>query len=242
MATTTFTNGVTLTDEDWFNDVDFLVYDLFGDSTTTASAASRLAPSFNNLTVAGTLSVSALAAVQGLQVAGALSVSALAAVQALRVSGVLSVTAGAVFQTLAATDISASAVAGLVVATQAQMEAGSSVTTVVTPGRQQFHPGAAKGWVRASTNGTADASYNVTSLTDDGAGLFTITWATDFSATADYCVVGTSQIVVTGTATMLLVSSRSILAGSVAIQIHRVSDSSATDPDKTHVVAFGDQA
>jgi hypothetical protein len=68
VTSTTFQNGVTLTDEDWFNDVDFLVYDIFGDSTTTASAASRLVSggislsgdaTFASITVNGTLSLSA---------------------------------------------------------------------------------------------------------------------------------------------------------------------------------------
>lgn len=33
MATTTFTNGITLTDADWFNDVDAVVYEWLGDGT-----------------------------------------------------------------------------------------------------------------------------------------------------------------------------------------------------------------
>ena len=33
------------------------------------------------------------------------------------------------------------------VATQANQETATSTTTIVTPGRQQFHPSAAKAWV-----------------------------------------------------------------------------------------------
>jgi len=93
MTTTTFQNGVTLTDEDWFNDVDFLVYDIFGDSTTTASAASRIALAFDSIRAGGTLSVSAGAVVgANLQVGGTLSVSAKATVAAVAVGGTMSLT------------------------------------------------------------------------------------------------------------------------------------------------------
>lgn len=37
MATTTFVNGVTVSDEDWFNDVDRLVYDILGDVADMAA-------------------------------------------------------------------------------------------------------------------------------------------------------------------------------------------------------------
>ena len=49
MSDTTFTNGVTLTDEDWFNDVNRLHYTLLGDPTTTASVAQAIAPSITSL-------------------------------------------------------------------------------------------------------------------------------------------------------------------------------------------------
>lgn len=76
-------------------------------------------------------------------------------------------------------------------ATQADMEAATSTTTYVTPGRAQYHPGAGKGWLYMTyTTGTPGitASHNVTSLDDDGTGLMTINWTTDFSS-ANYAVV-----------------------------------------------------
>jgi hypothetical protein len=187
MATTDFTNGVTLTDDDWFDDVDFLVYDIFGDSTTTASAAARLAPSFNNLTVAGTLSISA-------------------------------------------------GVAGAAVATQAQMEAGTSTTTIVTPGRAHFNPGSAKAWARfdgGATSVTAAASYNVASIADLGTGVYRITYTTAFSSDTAYAVVGTSN--------NSQLALRSVSAGSVSI-VCSASDGTLQDGDIVCVVAFGDFA
>jgi hypothetical protein len=42
MATTTFVNGVTLSDEDWFNDLDRLHYDIFGDPADLAAVKDTL--------------------------------------------------------------------------------------------------------------------------------------------------------------------------------------------------------
>lgn len=42
MSSTTFVNGVTLTDEDWFNDLDRLHYDIMGDPATAVAALDAL--------------------------------------------------------------------------------------------------------------------------------------------------------------------------------------------------------
>jgi len=58
---------------------------------------------------------------------------------------------------------------GVPAATQADMEAGTSTTTFVTPGTQHFHPGHPKCWGKATVSGgtpTLQTSYNVTSITD----------------------------------------------------------------------------
>lgn len=165
MTSTTFQNGVTLTDEDWFNDVDFLVYDIFGDSTTTASAASRL--------VSGGISLSGAAVVNNITVNGTLSVSAQATVVSLTVGGTLSISAG---------------VAGAAVATQANMESAASsgsTSLIVTPGRMQYHPGVAKAWVRfdgSALSVTSAAGYNISSITDKGTGNYNVIFATPFSS------------------------------------------------------------
>lgn len=80
------------------------------------------------------------------------------------------------------------------IATQAEMEAGASLTTVVTPGRAHLHPSAAKCWVEALANSTTVlASYNVTSLTDTATGTMTVTIATDFSSANWACVVSRAE-------------------------------------------------
>ena len=201
MATTSFVNGVTLTDSDWFDDADFLIYDLFGDSTTTASAASRLAPSFNNLTVAGTLSVSA----------------------------------ASTFRAIAATDVSASSVAGLAVATQAQMETDTSTTTIATPGRLRFSPGVAKAWVTfngALTSPTAAASYNVSQIVDVAIGVWEVVYTTSFSSSSYIALL-------THNATGNIGTLRSVSAGRCTLV---VTDSlgSAFDAGIICFAAFGD--
>jgi len=73
-------------------------------------------------------------------------------------------------------------------ASQTEMEAATSNTVFVTPLNTKWHPGIAKVWLKAAANGTAiNASYNVTSITDDGVGSITVTIATDFSS-ADYTI------------------------------------------------------
>jgi len=70
------------------------------------------------------------------------------------------------------------------VATQAQMEAGTSTTAMVSAGRTQYHPGVAKGWGYVTISGgtpSLDSNYNVAGIVDQGVGLYDVTWDTDFS-------------------------------------------------------------
>lgn len=88
---------------------------------------------------------------------------------------------------------------GASAATQSDQETGTSTTTFTSPGRQQFHPSAAKAWVSFTTvtTTTAYASYNVSSLTDNGSGDTTINFTTAFSS-ANYgfsgCVGSSSGV------------------------------------------------
>ena len=68
-------------------------------------------------------------------------------------------------------------------AAQAEQETGTSTNVYVSPGRQQYHTSASKGWIVFNGTGTVaiGASYNVTSITDNVTGNYTVTWATDFS-------------------------------------------------------------
>lgn len=214
MTTTTFQNGVTLTDEDWFNDVDFLVYDIFGDSGTTASAAARL--------VTAGISVSGASTFGVLSVTSTLSVSAQAVFANVQVGGTLSVSAG---------------VAGAAVATQAQMESAASTgatNLIVTPGRVQYHPGVAKAWVRfdgSATSVTSAAGYNIASITDNGTGNYTAFWSTAFSS-SNYAVGHSTN----------LANSRIASVSSNSVQVICLDLSgTAADASIVSLFAFGDQ-
>jgi hypothetical protein len=83
---------------------------------------------------------------------------------------------------------------GLSAATQAEMEAASSNTVSATPANAQYHPSAAKFWVKFNGTGTPaiNASYNFTSITDNGTGYYTLNIGTDFSS-GNYCIVASSE-------------------------------------------------
>jgi hypothetical protein len=90
----------------------------------------------------------------------------------------------------------ADAVAGIIeLATQAEQETGTDVVRAVTPGRQHFHPSAAKAWTKFSTSAGTVAdilSHNVTSITDGGVGIYTVNFSTSFSS-ANYAALTTVQ-------------------------------------------------
>lgn len=131
-------------------------------------------------------------------------------------------------------------------ASQGEMEAGTVTNKYVTPQGVNWHPGACKFWLKAGTTGNILGSWNVTSLTDTGTGVLTITIATDFSST-NYC----AQVSVEATATTWAVAnarechirSATMAVGSIAVDC---IDNTATtnlvkDPTSWSVTAFGDQ-
>ena len=82
--------------------------------------------------------------------------------------------------------------ASVTAASQAQMEAASSVVVAATPGNMQYHPGVAKVYARVSIVGStvpsvaASSSFNVSSVTDIDVGLMRLNFTTPFSS-ANYC-------------------------------------------------------
>jgi hypothetical protein len=129
----------------------------------------------------------------------------------------------------------------LPIASQSDMEAATSVVTIVTPGRQHFHPSAAKFWVIFTGNSTTiTASYNMTSITD-GTTQATVTIATDFSGSA-WCIQATAVAAAATAAGARLASCLTMAAGSIIVFC---TDASATpalaDPTSWCVAGFGDQ-
>ena len=77
---------------------------------------------------------------------------------------------------------------GTVLATQAEMEAGSVLTSFVTPGRTKYHPGVAKGWAKVLSDASEQAPHYSLSVSAGSTGVYTVTWDTNFSD-VDYVVL-----------------------------------------------------
>lgn len=138
-------------------------------------------------------------------------------------------------------------ISGAVVATQAQQETGTAVDIVVTPGRQKFHPSAAKGWVKFIGTGTPGVTvgHNVTGITDNGTGDWSATWTTAFS-TANYAVSGgvgmTSQAVQVQLDRNAAGNSQVAQTATVQrINMVTFSGGTAIDGEFIYITAFGDQ-
>jgi len=121
-------------------------------------------------------------------------------------------------------------------ANQTEMEAATSNTVFATPLNTNWHPGVAKMWIKCNgAKTTINASHNVTSITDDGAGLLTVTIATDFSS-ANYAVLVSSLSGNYSDTTCVTAAS----AG--AVSVVNVRSGSFVNPSSYFVVCFGDQS
>lgn len=122
-------------------------------------------------------------------------------------------------------------------ATQAEQEAASSTTVFVTPGRQQFHPSAAKCWAYITVSGgtpTLATSYNITSITDTAAGQVTVTIATDFSSTSWMALVSYEA----GSTSN---SPAGVVTGKTATALTISYNGGAGDPTAWNFMGMGDQ-
>jgi hypothetical protein len=99
-----------------------------------------------------------------------------------------------------------------------------------------------KGWVKTSGAGawTIDDDLNVSSITDNAAGRFTINWATAFAASTSYSTVPTLVQDAAPSDRMFIVE-ESRAAGSIA---YLVENGAGTDMDPdvgVSIIAIGDQ-
>ena len=120
---------------------------------------------------------------------------------------------------------------------------------VVSP--TQISRGRAKFWVNFNGTGTLAVrdSFNVSSVTDNGTGRYTVNFSTSFDANDNYCVatcIGQSNSNGDHGHLYLMDGFEGggdlVLAGSVTVEVHRLNSSVAMI-DKKHVciVGFGDQ-
>lgn len=184
----------------------------FGNISAIASAGGKGIPLVTStvsgaLVSAGTVGLSILAAVTTAQAQAPLGLGSLATANSVslvtQVSGNLPVanlngginaSAGTFFRGDGTFSVVISA------ATQADQEAATSTTVYTSPGTQKFHPGAAKAWVNFNGTGTVAirSSYNVSSITDNGTGNYTVN-LTNAMSDANYCPIANYSQAATGT-------------------------------------------
>jgi hypothetical protein len=132
---------------------------------------------------------------------------------------------------------------GATVASQAEQEAGTSTTVFTTPGRQHFHPSAAKAWVCSTQSTTTiQRGYNVASVADTATGRSTITFTTNMSDTAYTVIPNAEHNSASGTTQTYQVDNGGRAVGSYIIESWQVDGTEAlTDPSAAWFsVVFGD--
>jgi hypothetical protein len=133
----------------------------------------------------------------------------------------------------------------LALATQTLMEAAASLVTAVTPGRQHYHPGHPKAWVTfQGSDGTILASYNVSTVTRNAAGNYTIDFTTAFS-NANYAVTAWAPDLTGGSGSSTVVTANQGDTKSTTqcqIRTRRSTNDTAGDPAYVCLAFFGDQS
>lgn len=132
-------------------------------------------------------------------------------------------------------------------ATQTQMEAASSNTVFVTPGRQHYHPGSAKFWAKVTISAgvpSLSVSYNVTSISDVAQGKVGFTLTTAFSSANWCCICSSERPSGEASGVALSVDTGSQTSSSVTIETRgtgQQANASLTDQASVYVAGFGDQ-
>jgi hypothetical protein len=121
-------------------------------------------------------------------------------------------------------------------ASQAEMEAATSTTTMVTPGRQHYHPGMAKAWAMVNSSGTVVAGYNVASASNSS-GLYQINF-TNAMSSANYCV----QCIADFNGSLVEATTQIASKTATYVRAHNINDS-GTRSSATYMyfVVYGDQ-
>jgi cytoskeletal protein CcmA (bactofilin family) len=191
-----------------------------GESTFSGTVNFLTTPIFNNLAAAGTFSASGAAVFT----------------TTVSVGGET---------TLSGTVTMKTVVTGAAVADQSAMELATATNRIVSPGNFQYHPGASKAWAKVSYSSgtpTADRSYNISSITDQGVGDITFVIGTDFSD-SNYAVTGIARVVNPGNKLHVSENDSNIdrAAGSNRIIVTEAPTTTPRDPAVLSIVYFGDQ-
>lgn len=241
MTTQTYVNGVTLTDSSEFNRFDTAAYPVLTSVGQTVSTVVATGPA--NYTYSATNPPMWLIPVSTNTMATTINVtpSGGAALGAKNLFANGAALTGNELQINVPTAVmydgtQFNIVGPQIAATQTQQEAGTALGVFVSPGRQQFHPSAAKAWVNCNNAGAAAASYNITSVTDTGAGVATANLTTNFSS-ANYCVVASGSTGGGG----IFVGSATQTVSTFTLDSFNTASQAAQDVNKAFGAAFGDQ-
>jgi len=122
-------------------------------------------------------------------------------------------------------------------ATTAEVKAGTATDRTVSPATLIGHEGVIKGWVSFDGTGavgaiTPNGSFNVTSVTKNSSGDYTVTWATDFGGIT-YCPWASSNNFHTSVA-------KELAAGTITVRTYGNAHT-AGDADLVTVIAIGDR-
>lgn len=125
-------------------------------------------------------------------------------------------------------------------ATQTQLEAATSNSVFVSPGRQKYHPSAAKAWVEFNGTGTlaVNASYNVSSVSDNGAGDYTVNFTTAFTNGSYY---GRAFSLGTNANQGRFMLTDSWTESAFRIKVSNLADDANVDSSEVSAVFYGDQ-
>lgn len=129
-------------------------------------------------------------------------------------------------------------------ASSSDQETGTSTAVAVVPGVQHRHASAAKVWCRFDGTGTpaTAAAYNVSSIGDRGAGLYTVNFTTSFSSANYAAVACAAKFDGTDNAnTTTVLGSTGVVPAAGSCPITTGQPGTPADNALVTFVAFGDQ-
>jgi hypothetical protein len=126
-------------------------------------------------------------------------------------------------------------------AVQSEMEAATDVARAVVPGRQHYHPGHPKAWVKHAGASTIEADYGVSSIDDNGTGNYTINFDTAFSA-AHYAASLISQRPTTNSLAIAAIKQGTTPTAAAMQFQHQDNNGNAIDPPYASYLFLGDHA
>lgn len=137
-------------------------------------------------------------------------------------------------------DAASTTQAGIVeFATDAEVTTGTDTSRVPPVSSMVYHEGICKAWVNFNGTGTVaiTGSYNVTSITDGGVGLYTVNFTTNM-ANANFAAVAACDATFSSQ-DIVQVDTQAV--GTVAVSTRRGDNGVLVDNANISVVVFGDR-